>query len=64
MLPLERQKEIIKFLKKNHVSTVIDLAYHFKVHDATIRRDLTILEKEGEVRRTHGGVMLEEEEVH
>src|SRR5690625_3473458 len=64
MLPLERQKEIIKFLKKNHVSTVNDLASHFKVHDATIRRDLTILEKEEVVRRTHGGVMLEEQEVH
>ena len=64
MLPLERQKKIVQFLKQNQVSTVAELASHFQVHEATIRRDLTTLEKEGLMRRTHGGVMLEEEEVH
>lgn len=61
MLPLERQRKILQLLKQNHVSTVSDLAEHFQVHEATIRRDLTTLEKEGRMRRTHGGVMLEEE---
>ncbi|MEI3613462.1 DeoR/GlpR family DNA-binding transcription regulator [Pseudogracilibacillus sp. SO30301A] len=60
MLPLERQKGLLEFLKQNHASTVSDLAAHFQVHEATIRRDLTTLEKKGLMKRTHGGVMLEE----
>lgn len=61
MLPLERQKALLQFLKQNHASKVSDLASHFQVHEATIRRDLTTLEKKGLIKRTHGGVMLEEE---
>lgn len=61
MLPLERQKAMLQFLKQNHASTVSELALHFQVHEATIRRDLTTLEKRGLMKRTHGGVMLEEE---
>lgn len=61
MLPLERQKGLLEYLKENNASTVSDLAVHFKVHEATIRRDLTMLEKKGLMKRTHGGVMLEEE---
>lgn len=33
---------------------------HFNVHEATIRRDLTLLEKEGKLQRTHGGVVIED----
>lgn len=61
MLQLERQKKIIQFLKQNRVSTVSELASHFHVHEATIRRDLTFLEQKGMAKRTHGGVMIEEE---
>ncbi|MEN1967883.1 DeoR/GlpR family DNA-binding transcription regulator [Lentibacillus sp. N15] len=61
MLPLERQKGLLQFLKQNHASTVSELASHFQVHEATIRRDLTTLEKKGLMKRTYGGVMLEEE---
>lgn len=61
MLPLERQREILKYVRQNSVATVSGLAEHFHVHEATIRRDLSTLEKEGMLKRTHGGVMIEEE---
>ncbi|HLQ70699.1 MAG TPA: DeoR/GlpR family DNA-binding transcription regulator, partial [Bacillota bacterium] len=61
MLPLERQRKLLEFLKQKRASTVSDLATLFQVHEATIRRDLTKLEKKGLMMRTHGGAMLEEE---
>ncbi len=61
MLPLERQKKIIEFMKENRVATVPELSAHFDVHDATIRRDLSYLEKKGMMKRTHGGVMIDED---
>lgn len=61
MLPLERKKKLLEFLKQNRASTVSELASLFQVHEATIRRDLTKLEKQGLMKRTHGGVMLEKE---
>ncbi|MGM8366372.1 DeoR/GlpR family DNA-binding transcription regulator [Virgibacillus sp. W0181] len=61
MLILDRQNKVLTFVKKNRVATVAELAEHFKVHEATIRRDLSLLEKEGKLRRTHGGVMIEDE---
>jgi|SRR5690625_1862867 len=61
MLPLERKNKLLEFLKQNRASTVSELASLFQVHEATIRRDLTKLEKQGLMKRTHGGVMLETE---
>ncbi|MCJ7840072.1 DeoR/GlpR family DNA-binding transcription regulator [Lederbergia sp. NSJ-179] len=61
MLPLERQQSILQYLKEHNVATVSTLATHFQVHEATIRRDLISLVKEGHLKRTHGGVMMEDE---
>ncbi|MBO0994109.1 DeoR/GlpR family DNA-binding transcription regulator [Bacillus sp. SD088] len=61
MLPLERHQHILQYLKEHSVATVSALAEHFQVHEATIRRDLNILVKEGHLKRTHGGVIMEEE---
>lgn len=61
MLPLERQNNLIKFLEENNSSTVSELAMYFNVHEATIRRDLTMLEKKGVTKRTHGGAILNKE---
>jgi|SRR5690625_594249 len=61
MLVLDRQNKVFSFVKKNKVATVAELAEHFNVHEATIRRDLSLLEKEGKLQRTHGGVMIEDE---
>ncbi|MCD8306706.1 MAG: DeoR/GlpR family DNA-binding transcription regulator [Clostridia bacterium] len=56
----DRTKDIIALLKENKAASVEDLAKLLFVSPATIRRDLTDLEKAGIVRRTHGGVVYME----
>lgn len=64
MLPAERKQEILKYVLEKTTATIKDLSEHFGVHEATIRRDLTEMEANKMVKRTHGGVILNEEEVH
>ena len=61
MYPKERYEEIIKILKKFHYTTVDYLVERLNYSPATIRRDLTALEKSGLVKRSHGGVEINEE---
>lgn len=61
MLALNRQQEILYFINKNKVATVVELAEKFNVHEATIRRDLSLLENRALIERTHGGVVKKEE---
>ena len=63
MLPAERKQQILKYIQREKAVKTEDLSKHFNVHEATIRRDLTSLEREGKIMRTHGGVILNEEEV-
>lgn len=58
MYNLERQREIINILEKNKSISVSKLSKMLYVSAPTIRRDLTILENQGHVQRTHGGVVL------
>ena len=58
MLNLERQQEILNILKANKSGTVNYLAKNLHINAATIRRDLTELEKKGLVKRTYGGALL------
>lgn len=58
MLDIERQKQILSFLKENSGVKVSQLAKTFFVSEPTIRRDLNELEKQGKVKRTFGGVVL------
>lgn len=60
MLTLERQNEILEYLKQNKTATVRDLASKLYVSDATIRRDLGEMETLGLLRRSHGGAVLME----
>lgn len=60
MLAVERKLKIIEYVKKNSIASVSQLSEEFKVHEATIRRDLSEIEREGHLRRTHGGVILAE----
>ena len=60
MLAAKRKKHIIDFVTKHKMASVPQLAAEFQVHEATIRRDLAEIEKEGHLRRIHGGVVLEE----
>lgn len=55
MIPEDRRNQILDLLEKNHYMSVEDLADHLYVSLPTIRRDLTSLEKEGCIKRIHGG---------
>ncbi len=57
MLSLERQTEILDILNKNKSATVDELAAELYVSGATIRRDLRAMEKQGLIKRSHGGAM-------
>ncbi|MBJ7539113.1 DeoR/GlpR family DNA-binding transcription regulator [Marinomonas transparens] len=54
----QRYKEIVDYLKDTNLATVEELVNTVNVSPATIRRDLIDLENQGVVRRTHGGVAL------
>lgn len=56
MYQQERMDEIMKILKKNHYVTVDYLVKEIRYSPASIRRDLTLLEKQGLVTRSYGGV--------
>lgn len=56
MYQQERMDEIMKILKENHYVTVDYLVKKVKYSPASIRRDLTLLEKQGLVTRSYGGV--------
>jgi len=51
----DRQKRIVKLLQEERKASVSDLAERFKVSEASIRLDLTVLENLDHVRRHHGG---------
>ncbi|RXZ81518.1 DeoR/GlpR transcriptional regulator [Paenibacillaceae bacterium] len=60
MLGAERKRLIVDYVRKHNSATVNRLATTFGVHEATIRRDLSEIEQEGLLRRTHGGVVMEQ----
>lgn len=60
MLTTERHLEILSILNKKKAVTVSQLCATLYVSSATIRRDLTQLEREGLLRRSHGGAILSE----
>lgn len=57
MLTLERQNEILKMVEQKKSITVEELANELFVSGATIRRDLSSMEKQGLIKRSHGGAM-------
>jgi len=60
MLAVERKNRIVEYVNEHRVATISELAKAFSVHDATIRRDLNEIVREGLLKRTHGGVTVEE----
>lgn len=58
MYDLERQNKILEILHKNSSVSVAKLSELLFVSQPTVRRDLTILEEQGTVMRTHGGAVL------
>lgn len=59
----EREKEILKLLLAEKKASVCELAEKLFTSESSIRRDLTNLEKQNLIRRTHGGAMLEEHSI-
>lgn len=57
MLSAERQQAISRLIARHGAGNVAELARQFQVSGSTIRRDLEQLEKQGLIRRTHGGAV-------
>ena len=54
----ERQDRIVSVLRSGGAASVRDLARSLQVSEATIRRDLDLLDRNGELVRTYGGAVL------
>lgn len=52
----QRQGRILQLLQQKQLASVTELAQHFHVTPATIRRDLEALEEQGSIKRFFGGV--------
>ena len=57
----ERLNEILKIIKRDKKVLVKQLSERFNVSESMIRKDLQRLEKEGNIKRTYGGAILERE---
>ncbi len=61
MFALERQKKIMEMLASEGAVSVSRLSAELSVTEETVRRDLEKLEKQGSLRRTHGGAVTVDE---
>ncbi|KRB43587.1 MULTISPECIES: DeoR/GlpR family DNA-binding transcription regulator [unclassified Terrabacter] len=59
MLPVQRHAETLGLITRQGVVSVEDLAAHLEVSLSTVRRDLDELERQGRVRRVHGGAVVD-----
>lgn len=58
MILKERQNRIVTTLRSGGAASVSELALALKVSESTIRRDLDLLDRNGELTRTYGGAIL------
>ena len=63
VLPGERRQRILELLMINKAITVKHLCDTLEASEATIRRDLSTLENEGKLERTHGGAVLTDDTI-
>lgn len=54
---LERQGRLHAWIEQRQRASVPEVARHFAVSSATVRRDLEVLAEQGKVLRVHGGVV-------
>lgn len=59
--PDERRNEILDLLNENQNMTITELSENLETQEATIRRDLILLEQKNLIIRTHGGAVLKEQ---
>ena len=57
MLASERQDAIVELVNENGSVLVKDLSVQFEVTEDSIRKDLTLLEKKGLLKKTYGGAV-------
>src|SRR6202795_1954103 len=62
LLVAERRHRIVELLREHGKVTVEALAARFATSAVTIRTDLTTLEADGALERTHGGALLRRED--
>lgn len=60
MLPSERQKKLIDLLSSKDIVTITEIIKAFDVSIETVRRDLSILEKQNKIVKVYGGARLKE----
>jgi DeoR/GlpR family transcriptional regulator of sugar metabolism len=58
MQPEERQHRIQEYLQKVEFASLEEIAVQVDASVSTVRRDLTVLEAGGTLRRTHGGARI------
>lgn len=58
LIPAQRRERIQEYLAIHKIARITDLCDVLETSDATVRRDLEWLEKEGIIERTHGGAMF------
>lgn len=58
MTPEERQQKIEEYLQQVEFASLEELAREMDASVSTVRRDVTLLEANGNVRRTHGGARI------
>lgn len=58
MYNIERQEEIMALLQQNVSMSVKKIAELLYTSAPTVRRDLSVLEQQGKILRTHGGAVL------
>ena len=56
----ERQTQILNLIGEQKRITVLELSELLKVSDVTIRKDLSVLEEKGLIKREHGFATLPE----
>src|SRR5947207_8881341 len=54
----ERQHRISEFLHNAEFASLEEIAKHVQASISTVRRDVTVLEASGVIRRTHGGARV------
>lgn len=62
MIRFERQQQILEYLSVHKCAKIAQLAGLLYASEASVRRDIAVLEEQGLVRRKYGGVILAEYE--
>ena len=58
MISFERKQNVLKYIEEKQSATVKELAYALCTSEASVRRDIELLEREGFVKKVYGGVIL------